>query len=65
VSTVEAPAPQPHKNTTHLAPPPHSDKNTTHLAPPPHSDQNTTHFPNVSFFFFCYNVRISLFGLMK
>ncbi|WVZ08551.1 hypothetical protein V8G54_021897, partial [Vigna mungo] len=35
VFTVEAPAPQPHKNTTHFAPPPQPNK-------------NTTHFPNVS-----------------
>jgi len=48
VSTVEAPAPQPHRNSTHLAPPPQPDKNTTHLAPPPQPDKNTTHFPNVS-----------------
>ncbi|XP_027920442.1 uncharacterized protein LOC114178624 isoform X2 [Vigna unguiculata] len=31
VSTVEAPAPQPHKNTTHFAPPPQPNKNTTHF----------------------------------
>ncbi|CAJ1913564.1 unnamed protein product [Sphenostylis stenocarpa] len=44
VSTVEAPAPQPHKTTTHFAsPPPH--KPTTHFAPPPPPPQpnkNTT-----------------------
>ncbi|XP_014497507.1 gibberellin-regulated protein 6-like [Vigna radiata var. radiata] len=31
VSTVEAPAPQPHKNTTHFPPPPQPNENTTHF----------------------------------